>query len=99
MPAGEWTTAEHVLRYLGRADGYPRRALSELMLEAARKRFADDERIELVKHDLAQPLPALGRFDAVASSFAIHHLEHERKRSLCGGGLRAARTRRCVREL
>jgi len=56
---------------------------SELMLEAARKRFADDERIELVKHDLAQPLPALGRFDVV-SSMAIHHLEHERKRALYG---------------
>ena len=57
---------------------------SELMLEAARKRFAGDERIELVTHDLAQPLPALGRFDAVVSSMAIHHLEHERKRSLYG---------------
>ncbi|HEY8083011.1 MAG TPA: class I SAM-dependent methyltransferase [Solirubrobacterales bacterium] len=57
---------------------------SELMLEAARKRFADDERIELVEHDLTAPLPALGRFDAVVSSMAIHHLEHERKRSLYG---------------
>lgn len=57
---------------------------SELMLEAARERFADDERIELVEHDLAEPLPALGRFDAVVSSMAIHHLEHERKRSLYG---------------
>lgn len=57
---------------------------SELMLEAARRRFADDERVELVKHDLAEPLPALGRFDAVVSSMAIHHLEHERKRSLYG---------------
>jgi tRNA (cmo5U34)-methyltransferase len=58
--------------------------LSELMLEAARKRFAGDERIELVRHDLAEPLPAIGRFDAVVSSMAIHHLEHERKRSLYG---------------
>jgi SAM-dependent methyltransferase len=57
---------------------------SEIMLEAARKRYAADERIELVKHDLAEPLPALGRFDAVVSSMAIHHLEHERKRSLYG---------------
>jgi tRNA (cmo5U34)-methyltransferase len=54
---------------------------SELMLAAAHKRVAD-EPIELVKHDLAEPLPALGRFDAVVSSMAIHHLEHERKRSL-----------------
>ena len=57
---------------------------SEVMLEAARRRFAGDERIELVKHDLTEPLPALGRFDAVVSSMAIHHLEHERKRSLYG---------------
>jgi len=122
----EWTNAEHVLRYLGRAGGFPRRTegesvllehvprdarrildlgtgdgrllallrsdrremlgvgldFSELMLEAARKRFGDDERIELVEHNLVEPLPALGRFDAVVSSFAIHHLEHERKRSL-----------------
>jgi tRNA (cmo5U34)-methyltransferase len=55
---------------------------SELMLAGARQRFAGDGRIELVEHDLAEPLPALGRFDAVVSSFAIHHLEHERKRSL-----------------
>ena len=57
---------------------------SELMLGAARERFAGDERVELVEHDLAAPLPALGRFDVVVSSMAIHHLEHERKRSLYG---------------
>jgi len=57
---------------------------SELMLDAARDRFAGDERIELVSHDLAQPLPALGSFDVVVSSMAIHHLEHERKRALYG---------------
>jgi tRNA (cmo5U34)-methyltransferase len=126
MASEEWTTAEHVSRYLTRADGYPRRAegesvlldhvprgaprildlgtgdgrllallqadrprmlgvgldFSELMLAAARERFAGDERIEIVEHDLAEPLPTLGRFDAVVSSMAIHHLEDERKRSL-----------------
>ncbi len=100
------------LRYLGRADEFPRRAVgesvplehvprdarrildlgtgdgrllallqidrrdmlgvgldfSELMLETARERFADDERIALVKHDLVQPLASLGRFDAIVSS-------------------------------
>ena len=55
---------------------------SEIMLDAARERFAGQERVELVTHDLSEPLPDLGRFDAVVSSFAIHHLEHERKRSL-----------------
>ena len=57
---------------------------SELMLEAARQRFAGDERIDLVDHNLIEPLPALGRFDVVVSSMAIHHLEHDRKRSLYG---------------
>jgi SAM-dependent methyltransferase len=55
---------------------------SEIMLGAARERFAGEERIELLEHDLAEPLPALGSFDAVVSSMAIHHLEHDRKRSL-----------------
>lgn len=128
MPAEEWTTAEHVSRYLARADEFPRRAegesvlleqvpqnagrildlgtgdgrllslllgdrpamsgvgldFSEVMLAAARERFAGDDRIELVEHDLSEPVPELGRFDAIVSSFAIHHLEHERKRSLYG---------------
>jgi SAM-dependent methyltransferase len=126
MPPSEWNAAEHVLRYLDRADEFPHRAegesvlldqvpddarrvldlgtgdgrllallkrdrwqivgvgvdSSEVMLGAARKRFAGDERVTLVQHDLAEPLPTLGFFDAVVSSFAIHHLEHERKRSL-----------------
>ena len=53
------------------------------MLARARERFGSDPRIEVAQHDLAEPLPAaLGRFDAVVSCFAIHHLEDERKRSL-----------------
>jgi tRNA (cmo5U34)-methyltransferase len=123
----EWTTTEHVSRYLKRADEFPHRLegenvllehiprdarrvldigtgdgrmlallradrpeitgvgvdFSDVMLAQARERFAGDQRVELVKHDLTEPLPDLGRFDAVVSSFAIHHLEHERKRSLC----------------
>ena len=57
---------------------------SEVMLEGAGDRFAGDDRVELVRHDLDEPLPELGTFDAVVSSMAIHHLEHERKRSLFG---------------
>jgi tRNA (cmo5U34)-methyltransferase len=55
---------------------------SPAMLEAARQRFATEASVRVVPHNLDQPLPALGRFDAVISCFAIHHLVHERKRTL-----------------
>jgi tRNA (cmo5U34)-methyltransferase len=57
---------------------------SELMLTAARERFAGDDRAKFRFHDLNSPLPELGSFDAVVSSLAIHHLEHPRKRALYG---------------
>ena len=55
---------------------------SPAMLEAARKRFAADSSVTIVAHNLDNPLPALGKFDAVVSCFVIHHLVHERKRAL-----------------
>jgi SAM-dependent methyltransferase len=55
---------------------------SPTMLEAVKTRFADDPTVQVVAHNLDQPLPIAGRFDAIVSSFAIHHLSHERKRSL-----------------
>ncbi len=55
---------------------------SPLMLDAASRRFTGDDRVQIVAHNLVDPLPALGRFDVVVSSMAIHHLEHDRKRSL-----------------
>ncbi|HTT19101.1 MAG TPA: class I SAM-dependent methyltransferase [Candidatus Sulfotelmatobacter sp.] len=57
---------------------------SPAMLEAVRKRFAKDSLARVVDHNMDFPLPALGRFDAIVSSFAIHHLVHERKRALYG---------------
>ena len=58
--------------------------VSPPMMRAAAERFGDDPRVELLQHDLAEPLPALGRFDVIVSSFAIHHLEDDRKRALYG---------------
>ena len=55
---------------------------SPAMLDAARKRFAGDASVAVITHNLDDPLPDLGKFDAVISCFAIHHLVHERKRAL-----------------
>lgn len=55
---------------------------SPAMLEAVGKRFAGDSRVTVVDHNMDSPLPALGKFDAVISSFAIHHLVHDRKQAL-----------------
>jgi tRNA (cmo5U34)-methyltransferase len=55
---------------------------SPTMLDEVRKRFAGESSVRIVAHDMDEALPALGKFDAVISSFAIHHLVHERKRAL-----------------
>ena len=53
------------------------------MLGRLRARFASDPSVDIAAHDLDEPLPAsLGEFDAVVSSFAIHHVGHNRKRAL-----------------
>lgn len=53
------------------------------MLGRLRARFADTpDRVTIVAHDLDRPLPDLGTFDAVVSSFAIHHVADARKRAL-----------------
>jgi tRNA (cmo5U34)-methyltransferase len=55
---------------------------SAAMLDVLRETCCGDAKTRVVEHDLSSPLPELGKFDAVVSSFAIHHLRHERKRSL-----------------
>jgi tRNA (cmo5U34)-methyltransferase len=126
MSVNLWTSPEHALGYLGRADSIPHRTegeatlmefipptakrildlgtgdgrllalvklvhpnatavaldFSATMLEAAHQRFASDRSVTVVQHNLEGSLPDLGEFDVVVSSFAIHHLIHERKRAL-----------------
>jgi len=55
---------------------------SPAMLQRARERFSGSPNITVIEHNLDRLLPELGSFDAVVSSFAIHHCSHERKRSL-----------------
>jgi ubiquinone/menaquinone biosynthesis C-methylase UbiE len=55
---------------------------SPTMLQAARRRFGEDSRVTVVEHNFDRTLPSLGKFDAVISSFAIHHVVHERKRRI-----------------
>jgi tRNA (cmo5U34)-methyltransferase len=121
-----WSTTEHALGYLAKADSIPHRTegeavlldyipkdaqrildlgtgdgrlmalvkidrsqatgiavdFSPVMLERARERFKDDRSIEIISHNLDDPLPDIGKFDAIVSSFAIHHVTHDRKHSL-----------------
>ena len=55
---------------------------SEFMLNHARERFLGDSAVSVVHHDLNDPLPASPPFDAIVSSFAIHHVSDERKCTL-----------------
>jgi tRNA (cmo5U34)-methyltransferase len=56
---------------------------SATMIDRLRARFAADPSVSVIVHDMENPLPAsLGVFDAIVSSFAIHHLPHERKRAI-----------------
>ncbi len=69
--------------------------VSPAMLRAARERFRDDGKVKVLQHDLEEPLPDLGRFDVIVSSFAIHHVSDMRKKALyseihaalCPGGV------------
>ena len=55
---------------------------SDEMLTRLRTRFDGDRAVTIIAHNMDEVLPSLGRFDAVVSSFAIHHLADARKREI-----------------
>ena len=55
---------------------------SPTMIDAANERFRGNQQVRILQHDLEQTLPDLGSFDAIVSSFAIHHCANDRKRAL-----------------
>ena len=81
LGAGDGRLLDLVLRARPEAIGVAL-DFSPPMLERLRQRFDSIGRVQVMAHDLQQPLPPLGTFDVVVSSFAIHHVEHERKRQL-----------------
>lgn len=81
LGTGDGRLIDLVLRRCKAAEGVAV-DFSAAMLERLEQRFAANRSVTIVKHDLSDPLPDLGMFDAVVSSFAIHHLTHERKREL-----------------
>ncbi len=55
---------------------------SPTMLAASHERFRRDAKVQVVEHNLDHPLPDLGQFDVIVSSFAIHHCTDARKMTL-----------------
>jgi SAM-dependent methyltransferase len=80
LGSGDGRLLDSVLRLRPEASGVAL-DFSPFMLEQLKGRF-EPPKIQIVDHDLENSLPSLGAFDLVVSSFAIHHLPHERKRTL-----------------
>ena len=123
----DWSSPEHALSYLSRADKIPHRTegesvlleelpvdsknildigagngrlldlcllkcknasgtaldFSETMLDSLRNKYKDNEEINIIEHDINNSLPFDSEsFDAVVSSFVIHHVDDNRKYEL-----------------
>lgn len=83
LGSGDGRLLDSVLRIRPRARGVAL-DFSPFMLEQLKNRFGQNPSVDIVSHNLDNPLPRLGAFDLVVSSFAIHHVTHERKRQLYG---------------
>lgn len=55
---------------------------SPTMIEKAKERFDGDPLVTVSDHDFSDSISGFGQFDAVISSFAIHHVEDPRKQEL-----------------
>lgn len=56
---------------------------SPAMLAELKKKYDDDENVTVIEHDFNNPFPfEAGSFDLVVSSFAIHHVDDNRKKNL-----------------
>jgi tRNA (cmo5U34)-methyltransferase len=56
--------------------------ISPIMMERLKNNFENDPSVKMIEHDLDRTMPNLGYFDAIISSFTIHHLKHSRKYTL-----------------
>jgi tRNA (cmo5U34)-methyltransferase len=81
LGSGDGRVLDSVLRIRPDARGVAL-DFSPFMLDQLKNRFGHRADVQIVNHNLDDPLPPLGTFDAVVSSFAIHHLSHGRKRHL-----------------
>jgi len=81
LGSGDGRLLARVLEHLPAATGVAVDFSNEMLTQLG-TRFGNDARVSVHAHDLSLPLPDLGQFDAIVSSFAIHHVTHERKRVL-----------------
>lgn len=56
--------------------------MSPPMLQHARDRFSNDDRVTVQQWDMNRSIASLGNFDLILSGFAMHHLEDDRKQKL-----------------
>ena len=53
------------------------------MLKKLRNKYGKEGSVSVVQHDINRPLPpSLGSFDVIVSSFAVHHVNDNRKHKL-----------------